>query len=209
QKKDDNFHITLLGARLDHGFKGREGCQFLKEMLNFYLRVVIPAAKTQQKSINSNISKIGNILSELKENVQICHRFFNCDLCNCRPSPYIENIYKVYEKKKKENKSEAKRHVGQSGRFLGHGRNPAPNSVNYDIREHLESLYTQLPKSFPVPDTKLNGMRRTFASLDDTILAGLTSGEEDSLEDLPCDTAFKLELPHKHLTDLWLQVGLE
>ncbi|XP_078402332.1 interleukin-10-like [Cetorhinus maximus] len=98
QKKDDNVQITLLGGRLHHGFKGREGCQFLKEMLNFYLRDVIPAAKTQQKATNSNISKIGNILSELKENVQNCPQFFNCDVCNCRPSTYIENIYKIYEK---------------------------------------------------------------------------------------------------------------
>ncbi|GCC29479.1 hypothetical protein chiPu_0007921 [Chiloscyllium punctatum] len=97
QRKDDNLHITLLGGRLHHGFKGREGCQFLKEMLNFYLRDVIPAAKTHQQVINNNISKIGNILSELKENVQNCHKFFNCDLCNCRPSPYIEKIYKLYE----------------------------------------------------------------------------------------------------------------
>uniref|UniRef100_UPI00398E4A30 interleukin-10 n=1 Tax=Pristiophorus japonicus TaxID=55135 RepID=UPI00398E4A30 len=98
QNKDDNFQITLLRGRLHHGFKGREGCQFLKEMLNFYLRDVIPAAKTQHRNINSNISKIGNTLSELKENVHNCHKFFNCDQCNCRPSPYIENIYKAYEK---------------------------------------------------------------------------------------------------------------
>ncbi|XP_078054051.1 interleukin-10 [Mustelus asterias] len=97
QKKDDNFHITLLGARLDHGFKGSEGCRFLKEMLNFYLKDVIPAAKTQHKSFNSNISKIANILSELKEKVHNCRRFFNCDQCNCRRSPYIENIYEVYK----------------------------------------------------------------------------------------------------------------
>ncbi|XP_067863951.1 interleukin-10 [Heptranchias perlo] len=97
QKKDDNFQKTLLRGRLHHGFKGREGCQFLKEMLNFYLREVIPAARTQHNNINSYISKIGNTLSELKENVQNCHNFFNCDLCNCRPSPYFENIHKVYE----------------------------------------------------------------------------------------------------------------
>ncbi|XP_048408822.2 interleukin-10 [Stegostoma tigrinum] len=98
QRKDDNLHITLLGGRLHHGFKGREGCQFLKEMLNFYLRKVIPAAKTHQQLIDNNISKIGNTLSELQENVQNCHKTFNCDVCDCRPSANIQNINGVYKK---------------------------------------------------------------------------------------------------------------
>ncbi|XP_051890711.1 interleukin-10 isoform X2 [Pristis pectinata] len=72
-------------------------CKFLKEMLNFYLKDVIPAARTHKRTINSHISKIGNALHELHENVQNCHQFFNCDLCSCNKVSYFKNIHRTFK----------------------------------------------------------------------------------------------------------------
>ncbi|XP_051890710.1 interleukin-10 isoform X1 [Pristis pectinata] len=97
QRKDDNIKITLLERKGLPGFKDNHSCKFLKEMLNFYLKDVIPAARTHKRTINSHISKIGNALHELHENVQNCHQFFNCDLCSCNKVSYFKNIHRTFK----------------------------------------------------------------------------------------------------------------
>ncbi|XP_007897740.1 interleukin-10 [Callorhinchus milii] len=98
QRRDGNIRVSLLRGKFQHEFKGRLGCQFLKEMLDFYLSHIIPAAKTQSKAYNTHISKIGNTLFELQQNIENCHQLFNCDTCNCNRSNYIEEIYNMYKK---------------------------------------------------------------------------------------------------------------
>ncbi|XP_062922484.1 interleukin-10 [Mobula hypostoma] len=97
QRKDDNIKITLLERQGLPGIRDKHSCQFLKEMLNFYLKDVIPAAKTNKKIINKHISKIGNALHELNENVQNCHHFFNCELCSCNQSSYFKTIHHTFK----------------------------------------------------------------------------------------------------------------
>ncbi|RXM30878.1 Zinc finger BED domain-containing protein 5 [Acipenser ruthenus] len=84
-----------------------------------------------------------------------------------------------------------------------------PNSVKHIIREHLQSLKTNLCEYFPVPDTKFNWIRNPFASLDDDIIASLTSAEQDSLVELSCDSALKQDFSRQYLTDFWLKVASE
>ncbi|XP_069792571.1 interleukin-10-like [Narcine bancroftii] len=97
QEKDGNFKTILLKPRDLPGFTDIHSCQFLKEMLNFYLIDVIPAAKTHGHSLRRNISKIANTLHELNENVQHCRMFFNCDLCSCKPSPHFQKIQRIFK----------------------------------------------------------------------------------------------------------------
>ncbi|XP_032898120.1 interleukin-10 [Amblyraja radiata] len=97
QNKDDNFKISLLRRRDLPEFKDNHSCQFLKEMLNFYLTDVIPAAKTHSRVINTSVSKIGNALHELHANVQKCHLFFSCDRCSCNQTPHFRNIQRTFK----------------------------------------------------------------------------------------------------------------
>ncbi|XP_055511048.1 interleukin-10-like [Leucoraja erinacea] len=97
QNKDDNFKISLLRSRDLPVFKDNHSCQFLKEMLNFYLTDVIPAAKTHSRVINVSVSKIGNALHELHANVLKCHLFFSCDRCICNQSPHFRNIQRTFK----------------------------------------------------------------------------------------------------------------
>ncbi|XP_059805779.1 interleukin-10-like [Hypanus sabinus] len=97
QRKDDNSKIVLVERQGLPGIREKHSCQFLKEMLNFYLKDVILAAKTNKTIINKHISRIGNALHELNENVQNCHHFFNCELCSCNRSSYFKNIHQTFK----------------------------------------------------------------------------------------------------------------
>ncbi|XP_078276410.1 interleukin-10-like [Rhinoraja longicauda] len=97
QNKDDNLKISLLRDRDMPKFKDNHSCQFLKEMLNFYLTDVLPAAKTHSRITNMAVSKIANALQELHNNVQKCHLSFNCDPCSCNHSPHFRNIQRTFK----------------------------------------------------------------------------------------------------------------
>ncbi|XP_056095124.1 zinc finger BED domain-containing protein 5-like [Rhinichthys klamathensis goyatoka] len=83
------------------------------------------------------------------------------------------------------------------------------SAVQDDIRQHLHLLKTQLRIYFPTPDTTANWIRNPFATLDDYILTNLTSREQDSLAELSCDSALKMDFSEKCLPAFWLKVATE
>ncbi|KAJ4945691.1 hypothetical protein JOQ06_023370 [Pogonophryne albipinna] len=93
--------------------------------------------------------------------------------------------------------------------FLDTAEMQLPNNVKNDVREHLHSLKTQLRMYFPIPDTTANWIRNPFATLDDDILANLTSREQDSLVELSCDSALKVDFSQRCLPAFWLKAASE
>ena len=83
------------------------------------------------------------------------------------------------------------------------------SSVQDDIRQHLHLLRTQLRYYFLAPDTTANWIRNLFAIHDDYTLTNLNSREQDSLAELSCDTALKIDFSERCLPALWLKVAKE
>uniref|UniRef100_K7G8T9 DUF4371 domain-containing protein n=1 Tax=Pelodiscus sinensis TaxID=13735 RepID=K7G8T9_PELSI len=77
--------------------------------------------------------------------------------------------------------------------------------VKRTIREHLQSLKTQLQEYVPVSETKNDWIRNPFECINSDTLASLTSKEQDSLIKMSCGNALK----QKFLTKYWLHVTTE
>lgn len=85
-----------------------------------------------------------------------------------------------------------------------------PITVTNAVKEHLQSLKTQLRNYFPIPDVQRSWIENPFASHSDEALAALSAKEQDSFVDLSSDTALlKLVFSQKHLTNVWLHVASE
>ncbi|XP_010218621.1 PREDICTED: interleukin-10 [Tinamus guttatus] len=94
QSKDNELGIQLLSSDLLNEFKGTFGCQAVSEAMRFYMEQVLPSASQASARHQESVSRLGNVLMNLKATMKRCHRFFTCE----KHSKTLKRIRETFEK---------------------------------------------------------------------------------------------------------------
>ncbi|XP_006628630.1 interleukin-10 [Lepisosteus oculatus] len=94
EASDELIDTALLDEALLEELHSPFGCHAMKEVLRFYLDLVLPAAvKDKGNDFKHPLDSIGNIFIDLKANLNRCRRYFSC-----KKTFEIENITNEYRK---------------------------------------------------------------------------------------------------------------
>ena len=77
------------------------------------------------------------------------------------------------------------------------------------LRQHLQTLRRQLREYSAVLSEQHSWIQNPFAPHNEDAIAGLSSGDQDRLVELSCNTDLKLIFKQKHLAHFWMHVYSE
>ncbi|KAI5939687.1 interleukin-10 isoform X1 [Manis javanica] len=90
----DQLDDMLLSSSLLEDFKGYLGCQALSEMIQFYLKEVMPLAENHSPDISEHVNSLGEKLKTLRLRLRRCHRFLPCE----NRSKAVEQVKTAFSK---------------------------------------------------------------------------------------------------------------
>nr|XP_051676298.1 interleukin-10 isoform X2 [Oryctolagus cuniculus] len=95
----DQLNSMLLTESLLEDLKGYLGCQALSEMIQFYLKDVMPQAENHSPAIREHVNSLGENLKTLRLRLRQCHRFLPCE----NKSKAVEQVKSAFSKAEQEN----------------------------------------------------------------------------------------------------------
>ncbi|XP_040841216.1 interleukin-10 [Ochotona curzoniae] len=90
----DQLDSMLLSESLLEDLKGYLGCQALSEMIQFYLKEVMPQAENHGPDIKEHVNSLGEKLKTLRLRLRQCHRFLPCE----NKSQAVEQVKSAFNK---------------------------------------------------------------------------------------------------------------
>nr|Q9TSJ4.1 RecName: Full=Interleukin-10; Short=IL-10; AltName: Full=Cytokine synthesis inhibitory factor; Short=CSIF; Flags: Precursor [Oryctolagus cuniculus]AAC23839.1 interleukin-10 [Oryctolagus cuniculus]ABD95361.1 interleukin-10 [Oryctolagus cuniculus]ALG04570.1 interleukin 10 [Oryctolagus cuniculus cuniculus]ALG04623.1 interleukin 10 [Oryctolagus cuniculus algirus] len=94
----DQLNSMLLTESLLEDLKGYLGCQALSEMIQFYLKDVMPQAENHSPAIREHVNSLGENLKTLRLRLRQCHRFLPCE----NKSKAVEQVKSAFSKLQEE-----------------------------------------------------------------------------------------------------------